>query len=149
MKTVIYEKHVPVTSWFALVLGFAGASAIILTGGRNVAMSMSVLAGAAIIAVVLVVLTTGMFSRRQLSMLSLENGELEARRFSLLGRGETLRFHDTETSNWRWKSKPAAGVKTATLAFTYRGEEYFMPFGGAKVVDHGAFKNLAPFLLWA
>jgi len=149
MKTVIYEKHVPATSWFALALGFVGSSVIILTGGRNVATSMSVLAGAAIVAMGLVVLTTGIVSRRQVSMLSIENGELTARRFSLLGRGETLLFHDTEASNWRWKFKAAAGVKTATLAFTFKGEEYFMPFRGAKVADHGAFKALAPFLLWA
>jgi hypothetical protein len=149
MKTVIFENRMSASSWFALALGFIAASAVVIIGGRNVAMGMALVSGTALATVIVIVAAVAFMGRRQLAVLTLENGMLEAEHFSLLGKGRRFSFPAVEASKWRWKARTARGVKYATLAFTYDGVEYTMPLTGAKVKDLDAFREIAPFLLWA
>jgi hypothetical protein len=137
------------SSWIALALGFIAASAVVIIRGRNVAMGIGLIAAAALATVIVIVAAVAFVGRRQLAVLTLENGMLEAEHFSLFGKGRRFSFPATEASKWRWKARKERGVKYATLAFTYNGIEYTMPFTGAKVKDLDVIREIAPFLLWA
>jgi hypothetical protein len=149
MKTVIFENRMSASSWIALMLGFVAAGAVVIIGGRNVAMGMALVSGAALATVIAIVAAVAFVGRRQLAVLTLEDGMLEAEHFSLLGKGRRVSFPAVEASKWRWKARTPRGVRYATLAFTYGGVEYTMPFTRAKVKDLDAFREIAPFLLWA
>ena len=134
---VLFANQMAPRNWTYIVLAFAVAVPFLMLDGADILLALQVSAGLATAACLFALGLISFMGRRNIGLLRLGEGRLEAEMLSPFGRGRQVIIPLDKVADWRLTRR------WPTLRFRYGRQDFNLPLHGAKI-NWPALHQIAP-----
>lgn len=134
---VLFANQMAPRNWAYILLAFTLAIPFLMLDGVDILLALQVSAGLAITACLLAVGLIAFMGRRNVGLLRLRDGRLEAEMLSPFGSGRQVIIPLDQVGDWRLTRR------WPTLRFRYGRQDFNLPLHGAGI-NWSAIKQIAP-----
>ena len=134
---VLFANQMAPRNWAYIVLAFALAVPFLVLEGADIVLALQLSAGLAVAACLFAVGLIAFMGRRNIGVLRMGDGRLEAEMLSPFGRGRRVLIPLDQVEDWRLTRR------WPTLRFRHSDRDFNLPLHGAEI-NWAAIRQIAP-----